>query len=164
MSLGGLETAAVRATFALALVAAACLFGLMLLTFVDVVGRYVFGAPVRGAYHIVQIGMAGVIFFAMPFVTAKRAHLRLEFVDKILSRRASLLLDIFIAAICAGAFALLASQLWSWAARLAKFGETTATLSIPLGPPLFALAILAGVTAAVFVLQAVTAAVRAVQK
>ncbi|MEC8121950.1 MAG: TRAP transporter small permease subunit, partial [Pseudomonadota bacterium] len=36
------------------------------LTCVDVVGRYFFRAPVTGAAELVQISMAGIIFFALP--------------------------------------------------------------------------------------------------
>ena len=46
----------------------ACLILLWLvgLTCVDVVGRYFFRVPVTGATELVQISMAGIIFFSLP--------------------------------------------------------------------------------------------------
>ena len=46
----------------------ACLVLLWLvgLTCVDVIGRYFFRAPVTGATELVQISMAGIIFFSLP--------------------------------------------------------------------------------------------------
>ena len=46
--------------------AAIILFLLVVLTCVDVVGRYFFSMPVIGAVELVRICMAGVIFFSLP--------------------------------------------------------------------------------------------------
>ena len=48
------------------LVACFILLWLVGLTCVDVVGRYFFRAPVTGATELVQISMAGIIFFSLP--------------------------------------------------------------------------------------------------
>ncbi|NDD46722.1 MAG: TRAP transporter small permease, partial [Synechococcaceae bacterium WB9_4xB_025] len=48
------------------LVACLVLLWLVGLTCVDVVGRYFFRAPVTGATELVQISMAGIIFFSLP--------------------------------------------------------------------------------------------------
>ena len=41
------------------------------LTVVDVVGRYFLRMPVTGAVELVQISMAGIIFFSMPMMFLK---------------------------------------------------------------------------------------------
>ena len=48
----------------------ACLVLLWLvgLTCVDVIGRYFFRSPVVGATELVQISMAGTIFFSLPIL------------------------------------------------------------------------------------------------
>ena len=48
------------------LIACLILLWLVGLTCVDVVGRYFFRAPVTGATELVQISMAGIIFFSLP--------------------------------------------------------------------------------------------------
>ena len=47
-------------------VACLVLLWLVALTCVDVIGRYFFRAPVTGATELVQMSMAGIIFFALP--------------------------------------------------------------------------------------------------
>ena len=47
-------------------VACLVLLWLVALTCVDVVGRYFFRAPVTGATELVQMSMAGIIFFTLP--------------------------------------------------------------------------------------------------
>jgi TRAP-type mannitol/chloroaromatic compound transport system permease small subunit len=42
------------------------LLWLVALTCVDVVGRYFFNSPLIGATELVQMSMAGIIFFSMP--------------------------------------------------------------------------------------------------
>ena len=52
----------------LEVITAILLFSMMILTFIDVIGRYLFNAPVYGAAEIIQILLIGVIFSAMPIV------------------------------------------------------------------------------------------------
>ena len=48
------------------LMACLVLLWLVALTCVDVIGRYFFNSPVTGATELVQMSMAGIIFFSMP--------------------------------------------------------------------------------------------------
>lgn len=48
------------------LIACLVLLWLVALTCVDVIGRYFFRAPVTGATELVQMSMAGIIFFTLP--------------------------------------------------------------------------------------------------
>ena len=51
-----------RLDFALKIIMAVFLFVMMVLTAADVIGRYVFNAPISGAFEIVQYLMALVVF------------------------------------------------------------------------------------------------------
>src|SRR3546814_13262355 len=51
--------------------AATILFCLMVCTFVDVVGRYVFNSPLPGALELTEIMMASLIFTILPVVSAR---------------------------------------------------------------------------------------------
>ena len=59
---------------ALGLIAATELFCLMLLTCVDVIGRYFFSSPVAGGFEITEMLLAGLIFSALPLVTLRGEH------------------------------------------------------------------------------------------
>ena len=61
--------------------AATLLFLLMLLTLIDVVGRYGFNAPVNGSYEITELLLAAIIFSALPLVSAKDAHITVDLID-----------------------------------------------------------------------------------
>ena len=56
-------------------VAAVILLGLVVLTCVDVVGRYFFNSPVVGAVELVRICMAGIIFFSFPLMFLRNDHI-----------------------------------------------------------------------------------------
>ncbi len=57
------------------------LFGMMILTFVDVAGRYVFNSPIYGAYEIVYLMMPALIFLAMPILCFKEGHVTIDLLD-----------------------------------------------------------------------------------
>jgi TRAP-type C4-dicarboxylate transport system permease small subunit len=60
----------------------ATLLGFMvLLTFVDVIGRHVFNQPVYGANDITEHLMALIVFAGLPLVTRVRGHLAVDLFD-----------------------------------------------------------------------------------
>ena len=56
----------------LGLFAAIVLFLMMTITAVDVVGRYFFNKPLAGGFEITEIGLALLIYCALPLVSARR--------------------------------------------------------------------------------------------
>ncbi len=64
-----------RASLFLASVAAMILLLLVVLTVVDVIGRYFFSSPVVGAVELVRICMAGIIFFSFPLMFLRNDHI-----------------------------------------------------------------------------------------
>ncbi len=48
------------------------------ITFVDVIGREVFSAPIPGGYEIIQVLMAIGVFFSMPLVALHKGHVTVE--------------------------------------------------------------------------------------
>ena len=48
------------------------LFGMMLLTIFDVIGRYIFNLPITGAYEITEAMMVTVVFFFIGYAQAKK--------------------------------------------------------------------------------------------
>ena len=57
------------------------LFGMMILTFVDVAGRYVFNSPIYGAYEIIYLMMPALIFLAMPVLCYQEGHVTIDLLD-----------------------------------------------------------------------------------
>lgn len=62
----------------LAVLAGIALFCMMILTFVDVVGRYGFNKSIFGTSEMIEILMVVVIFAGVAFVTASDKHIKVD--------------------------------------------------------------------------------------
>ena len=62
---------------------AVVLFALMTLRCVDVAGRYGFNAPVPGASELTGLGLALLIFGALPIITAHSEHVSVSLIELI---------------------------------------------------------------------------------
>lgn len=138
------------ATFAgwvLTAVAGTLLLAMMLLTVVDVVGRYVFAAPVPGAFEATEVMLALSIFAGLPLVTARGEHITVRLaIDPLptLPRRVLLRIADAVTALALGYAAFL---LYQRGAALARYGDATVLLGIALAPVAFALSALAAAAA-----------------
>ena len=61
--------------------AAVLLFGLMMLTTADVIGRYIFNWPLRGAFEITELLLLTLIFAGLPLASRADEHVTLDFID-----------------------------------------------------------------------------------
>lgn len=51
---------------------------LMFLTVGDVILRYFFNAPILGSYELTEFILVAMVFFAIPWATAKKANVRVD--------------------------------------------------------------------------------------
>ncbi|MFZ9286405.1 MAG: TRAP transporter small permease [Burkholderiaceae bacterium] len=77
-------SAAVQRTVSTVLVVS--LSVMVVLTFVDVVGRRLFNTPVFGATDLTEHLMAVIVFAGLPLLTAQRGHLSIDLFDAWLLR------------------------------------------------------------------------------
>ena len=59
------------------------LAALMAVTVIDVVGRYLFNAPLPGSFEITKVMMAALIFAALPAVSRFEQHITIDLLDGI---------------------------------------------------------------------------------
>ena len=106
---------------------------MMLLTSFDVVARYVFNSPVRGAFELTEIGLASLVYLALPVATAAGSHIAVELLA--LPRAGTLrqFLELFVRSFIALTFGLIAWQIWHHAEKLTSYGQVTNSLEIPVG-------------------------------
>lgn len=127
--------------------AAIIVFAMMVVTVVDVVGRYLFSAPLPGAFEITEIALAIVIFLGLPLVCFEDGHISVSLItDRFrgIVRR----LQSAGAAIVGGAtLALVAWRVYEHGAQLASYGDVTIFLRLPKGPIAYLLAALTAVSA-----------------
>jgi TRAP-type transport system small permease protein len=136
--------------------AAAMLFVLMALTAVDVVGRYVLNRPLVGSLELTEIIMSMMIFAALPLVTAKGGHIAVDIADHLLPDSAKVWIDRLVNAACVAGLAVLTWRLAIKALQFARYGDSTATLLLPLYPLTWFMAIGTGLTAIVFLLRLIS--------
>jgi TRAP-type C4-dicarboxylate transport system permease small subunit len=136
--------------------AAAALFAIMALTAVDVVGRKFFAASVPGSLELTELLMVAVIFAGLPLVSLQGEHVVFDTLDSHLPPWLLRVQRAVIDGLCAAALAGLAGLLWLKAGQMASYGDTTAQLKLPVGPFVYAMAVLCGLTAAVHAVLAVS--------
>ena len=141
--------------------AALAIFGLALITFVDVVARYAFNSPIPGAYEISELVMGVMIFAALPVVTWRGSHITIDLLDAITPRWIAGWRDGFMFAISSLVIGMLGWELWALAATLASYGDVTEYLRIPIHPTLQAMSLLAWITAVIALLGALVSFKRA---
>ena len=123
-----------RVDAALGVASSAILLCMMLLTFVDVVARYLFNFPLRGGFEITELMLLVLIFAGLPLVSHADEHVTMDFIDRMLPPRAGKMLVRAVHAICAAVMFFLAWQVWIKAGTIAGYGDTTDVLKIKVGP------------------------------
>jgi TRAP-type C4-dicarboxylate transport system permease small subunit len=117
------------------------LTGIVLITCVDVFGRYCLNKPLLGGLEILELSMAVLGGFAMLYTTTQRGHISVDLFFIRFSRRAQVILDSFGSLLGFGIWGLMAYQVYLLGIRLLKSGELTNLLKIPLSPFQFILAL-----------------------
>jgi len=110
------------------------LFGMMLLTFVDVVARYLFNRPIRGAFEVTELTLLVLIFAGLPLVSRADEHVTMDFIDRVLPPAGQRALICLVHAICAAIMFFLTWQVWIKAGKIYGYGDTTDVLRIAVGP------------------------------
>ena len=127
---------------------------IMVLTTADVVMRYFFNAPVKGAFEITEIMLVALIYAGMPLASRKNMHVTTDFIDRILPARGLRLLAVAIHLLCAATFSAAAWLLWVKAGKTAAVGLTTTELRIQVAPFVYLVCAPLAVTAMVHIVKA----------
>ena len=114
--------------------ASAILLCMMLLTFVDVVARYLFNFPLRGGFEVTELMLLVLIFAGLPLVSHADEHVTMDFIDRMLPPRGVMLVVRAAHALCAAVMFFLTWQVWIKAGKIAGYGDTTDVIKIPVGP------------------------------
>jgi TRAP-type C4-dicarboxylate transport system permease small subunit len=118
----------------LGVAASAILMAMMLLTFIDVVARYLFRRPVRGAFEVTELMLLVLIFAGLPLVSFTDEHAVMDFVDRVLGGRVLRGLQRLVQAVNAAFMFLLAWLTWLKADRIWAYRDSTDVLRIVYGP------------------------------
>lgn len=102
----------------------------MSVTCLDVICR-IFRISFKGAYDIVVIAGAITITCSLPYTTAVKGHVSIDYFFHKLSKRGRIIVDIITRILSISLFGLLAMQSVKYGKELFDRGEVTLTLQIP---------------------------------
>jgi TRAP-type transport system small permease protein len=139
----------------LGLAAAVILLGLMLLTVVDVVSRYIFNWPLRGAFEITELSLLVLIFAGLPLASRTGEHATMDFIDAVLGERGQRAIVRLVDLFCGFVILGLAWQVWLKAGKIAGYGDTTDALKLPVGPFVYFMAVMVAITGLVHMFRAI---------
>lgn len=114
-----------------------CMVALVLLagiTAVDVVGRYAFNAPLRGAYEGSELLLLALVFACLPRVTWHRQHLMVSMIDGLLGKGGLRIQQVAVGVLSALVLVALAVFLWLHARQVASYGDVSNALQLPIAP------------------------------
>ena len=131
-----------RADAVLGIAASLILFLMMVLTFVDVVARYLFNFPLRGGFEVTELMLLVLIFAGLPLVSHADEHVTMDFIDRLLPEAGRRLLVRAVHAVCAAVMFFLTWQVWIKAGKIAGYGDTTDVLKITVGPFVYFMALM----------------------
>lgn len=134
--------------------AAVLAFAMMALTFSDVVMRYFFDNPIRGAFELTEIMMGLMVFTAAPAMTWAGENICVTLIAERLPVRLADILRRVMDLICGVVSGLAAWQLWRHGARLLRYREVTMELALPKGYVVWLMAVGMGLVAIAFLMAA----------
>lgn len=104
---------------------------MMSVTCADVVLR-IFGRPLHGALDIVKVASALTIVCGLPYTTAVKGHVAIEYFFHLMPWLGRVVVDSFMRILAIVLFGLLAYQCVRYGLSLQASGRVTATLQMPL--------------------------------
>ena len=119
---------------ALGVTSGTVLFLMMMITAVDVIGRYVFNKPLAGGFEITEMLLAALIYCGLPLVSQRREHIVIDTFDPLMSARVKRGLDVLAEVVCSLTLGGIGYLIFRRAARVAEYGDTTSVLKWPLAP------------------------------
>lgn len=124
---------------ALGAASAVVLFAMMLITTVDVIGRYLFNKPLAGGFELTEMLLAALIYCGLPLVSKRREHIVIDTFDTFMSRDVKRFFDVLADIVCFLTLGGIGYLIFRRAVRVAEYGDTTSVLKLPLAPLAYAM-------------------------
>jgi TRAP-type C4-dicarboxylate transport system permease small subunit len=114
---------------------------MMLLTTVDVLGRYIFNSPILGTYEMTEFLVLIMIFSFLPFAQSEKTHVSVDLLVALFPKRVQANIELFNHAVCLGVMVLITWMGVEKAFELKLVGEASPNLKVPDYPFVFFLAL-----------------------
>ena len=121
------------------------LVGIMIITNIDVFGRFLFNQPLKGTFELTELGLALMVFFALGYTHLKNEHITIDFIIEKLPPKIQYMYQAFVNILIVFLMIIISFQLWKYSQRLLNSNSTTGDLALPVH--LFVLVTVAGTIA-----------------
>jgi TRAP-type C4-dicarboxylate transport system permease small subunit len=125
----------------LMIIGGVAVLSLMSLATGNVVLRFFFNTPYRGAYEVVGFLGAIVIAFALGYTQKRKDHIVVDILTERFPKRINRILDAVNYFITMIFFAIVSWQLFVWGIKIAKSGEVSETIKIIFHPFVYCVAV-----------------------
>jgi len=112
-------------------IGAVAITAMMLLTVVDVIGRF-FKYPIFGSVELVGFLATIIVAAALPYTYKMDGHVGVEILVRLLSEKTQLIIDLFTRTLSLILFSIVAWQMFLYAADIQKTGEVSMNLEFPI--------------------------------
>lgn len=129
------------------------LAAIMLLTCIDVAGRYVFSMPVPGALEVTEIMMGALIFASLPLVTLRNQQVTIDLFEPFIPQFVKPALHVLIQLVAGVCMAVISWRLWVKGSQMIQQGDITAVLQITIWPLVYFMSVLAACTSVILLIM-----------
>jgi C4-dicarboxylate transporter DctQ subunit len=127
---------------------------LMFFASAEIVGRYLFNSPIHGHVEIVELLMAGIIFFGASYTERTHGHVRMElFITKVLGGRSFHIAEVITTAAALFVFIFILIFTAKSAFNAYQIGDTTPNIYAPTWPSKFAIPLGCAVLCVRFIIE-----------
>lgn len=146
------------------LVSEVALGGLVSLTVVDIILRYVFNNPLAYTVELVGLALAIVVFFGIVVCTAQRGHVNINVLLTRFPRRVQAAINSFFYFLSAGIFGVIAWRSVVYAMQTQDMNLVSTMLKLPYYPFILVIALCSLLTGLLFLSQFIHFVVETVRK
>jgi|TARA_B100000315_G_C14574299_1_gene587186 TRAP-type C4-dicarboxylate transport system permease small subunit len=129
------------------------LFAMMVMTCIDVVGRYAFNSPLDGATELTELFMGILIFAVLPTVSFREEHVSVDLMDLWFPVRLINTRQLLINLLAMGMMATVAWRMWIFAVKAVDYGDATEYLAIQYAPIYFFISLTCAATSIALLLN-----------
>ena len=126
-----------RISTALAYVGAFSLFGIMCLTTADVVGRYLFNAPITGVFELTEFMVLILIFSFLAYTQFSKGHVSVDLLVIHFPKKIRKAIALFNHSLCLLLMILITYMGFERALEMHEFREASPNLGVPIYPFVF---------------------------
>ena len=122
--LNTIERLALKVSRSISVLAGLVLLWIVVITCIDVIGRYFFNSPLYAGAEIIKVSMAGVIFFSLPYMFFKNEHIIVDLFPIFKRGYLGWILGLVFLAIGGYALWIIGDKTFSLAMRSLEDGDT----------------------------------------